>query len=85
MNESKNRKVEVLIGTDDNHMIDLVSNCIKSAIKEEGRISVNTDQENFDGDDLGDVCDLDDDNDKVMDENDDCPLTESSMIRGRFE
>ena len=40
----------------------------------------NPDQANYDGDNLGDVCDEDDDNDLVLDENDVCPMGETDWI-----
>ena len=38
------------------------------------RTVANADQQNTDGDSLGDACDLDDDNDGVADSSDNCPL-----------
>ena len=40
----------------------------------------NADQANFDGDELGDVCDPDDDNDGALDENDAFPLDASETV-----
>lgn len=48
---------------------------------EDNYISVfNTNQDNFDGDALGDACDLDDDNDSVNDQNDAFPFDLSESI-----
>ncbi len=40
----------------------------------------NTDQANYDGDNLGDVCDEDDDNDLILDENDVCPMGDTGWV-----
>tara|TARA_B100002052_G_scaffold273228_1_gene275487 strand:- start:963 stop:3608 length:2646 start_codon:yes stop_codon:yes gene_type:complete len=40
----------------------------------------NPDQANYDGDNLGDICDEDDDNDLILDENDVCPMGETGWI-----
>ena len=39
---------------------------------------INADQLDTDGDGKGDVCDSDDDNDGVPDEDDSCPLVKNS-------
>jgi hypothetical protein len=41
----------------------------------------NPGQENYDGDDQGDICDTDDDNDGVLDTNDNCPFTANANQR----
>jgi YVTN family beta-propeller protein len=53
--------------TDGDGVPDAVDNCVSAANGPSGTEPGQEGQENFDGDALGDVCDADDDNDKVQD------------------
>ncbi len=60
---------ELCADTDGDGITDDVDNCPNNA---------NSDQNNFDSDSLGDACDLDDDNDGVLDVEDLCPFEDAT-------
>lgn len=62
---------EFVKDTDGDGIKDNQDNCVNAA---------NADQANSDGDDFGDVCDTDDDNDGVLDEDDDFPFDPTESV-----
>ena len=68
-------RIDPHFDTDADGIYDADDNCI---------LIPNSDQANLDGDNLGDVCDEDDDNDSILDAEDSCPMGETGWSSRSF-